>query len=203
MKIELHGGGKGGRLRLLGVAAFTIVEMWISMAVGSVVMGAAGVVYLQVAKEQRIGLADAVLEQQVDLLQDKLIRLFQMMSATEGAVLGMASTNSAMYRLAVVSTGAGKPQQRVFFSTDNQAVYLDPNNKVAGDETILWKSESKRVILRDLYFTVGLKEGYRPDASIINVNMILDDDSSSQRRSGASYKANQIRRQFSVRMRGP
>ena len=40
-------------------------------------------IYLEVAKQQRTGLADAVLGQSIDNLEDQLVRVFRTMSATE------------------------------------------------------------------------------------------------------------------------
>jgi hypothetical protein len=201
MRIRLQSGF--GARAALRRAAFTIIEMWMSMAIGSVCMGAAGVIYLEVAKQQRMGLADAVLGQGVDNLEDQLTRLLRTMSATEGATLGSPSTNAAMFRVAVVSAGSGQPQQKVYFNPTLGSVIHDPNKDVAGDEIVLWHGEANALVLKDLYFVLGLKEGYRPDGSLLNVCMELNDAKASRRRSGTGYAETTIKRSFSIRLRGP
>ena len=185
-------------------AAFTIIEMWVSMAIGSMCLGACSVIYVVMAKEHRIGLADSIVQERIDNLEDKLTQYFQTMSATSGATLSApASTNSSMYRMAVVSKGGASPQERLIFLTDTATLYYDPNSLVSGDEKVFWTGETNKFVLRDLYFTLGLKEGYRPDGSILNVNLIMDDDKASRRRSGANYTTSTVKRTFSIRLRGP
>jgi uncharacterized membrane protein (Fun14 family) len=185
-------------------AAFTIVELWVGMAIATICLGAVGVVYVTVAKEQRTNLADAVLEQRADELEDKITQLLHTMSASQAITPGLpVSTNANLYRMIVFNTGAGQPQQRLIYSTDTQNVYWDPNMAVAGDEKVLWSSETNRVMLRNMYFTLLLQPGYKPDGTVVSVYMSLDDDKASRRRSGSAYVANTLAREFSVRLRGP
>lgn len=175
-----------------------------SMAIGSMCLGACSIIYVVMAKEHRAGLADSIVEERIDNLEDKLTQFFQTMSATTGATLSApASTNSSVYRMVVVSKGGAAPQERIIFSTDTAKLYYDPNNLVAGDEKVFWSGETNKFFLRDVYFTLGLKEGYRPDGSLLNVNLVIDDDKAARRRVGANYTANTIKRSFTVRLRGP
>jgi len=178
--------------------------MYISMAVGTLCMASAGVVYLEVAKQQREGLSSAVLGGSVDLLQDRLIQTIQTMSATQGATLGNPSTNNASkFQLAILSTGPGQPQQQLYFDSAQGGLILDPNKNVSGDHKVIWRSEANAVVLEEMYFTLGLKEGYRPDGSLLNVYLKLNDDKASRRRSGQGYTTTTYERYFTVRLRGP
>ncbi len=185
-------------------AAFTIVELSVSMAIGTICLGAVGVIYVTMAKEHRTGLADAVLSQRVDNLEDRLTQLLRTMSATTGATLGSVNpTNSGMYQKVVFNKGSGTPQQSITFNQGTGTVIYDPNTSVAGNEQTLFASEAGSVMLRNFYFTLGLQQGGRPDASLLGVTMDFDDDKASRRRSGSNYKVNAMSRQFSVRLRGP
>jgi hypothetical protein len=200
MKLKLPYSRSVRRLR----RGFTILEMWISMTIGTMCLGAVGVIYLEMAKAQRSGLANAVLEQKADNLQDQLTSLFRTMSATTSATLGEASSsNSAAFYRAVVSKGVGQPQESIRFVPANNSVRYDPNINVAGNSRAVWTSEADSVILRECYFSLGLKAGNRPDGSLVTVTFRMDDDYAGRRRSGAAYKVNEINRQFTIRLRGP
>ena len=119
-------------------AAFTILELWISMAIGTMCLGAVGVLYVTMAKEQRTGLADAVLEQRADDLEDQLTGLIRGMSATQSATLGTAnSTNSSIYQVVLLSKGSGAPQETITYNPTTKAVVYDPNIAIAGNERTL------------------------------------------------------------------
>ena len=186
-------------------AAFTILELWISMAIGTMCLGAVGVLYVTMAKEQRTGLADAVLEQRADDLEDQLTGLIRGMSATQSATLGTAnSTNSSIYQVVLLSKGSGAPQETITYNPTTKAVVYDPNIAIAGNERTLWASETNSVMLRNLYFSLLMQPGYKPDGTLLTVTMELDDDKASRRHMGTTgYVANGISRQFTVRLRGP
>ena len=185
-------------------AAFTIVEMWMSMAVGSMCMGACSVVYVMMAKEHRAGLADSIVEERIDNLQDRLSSFFRTKSATAGVTLGGAeATNSAIYRIALVTDNATSPAERVYFDAATGSVMYDPNAAVANNETVLWGGETNKFLLENMYFTPGLKEGYRPNGSVLNICLILKDDKAARRRSGTGYLDSKSQRTFTVRLRGP
>lgn len=174
------------------------------MAIGTMCLGAVGVVYVQMAKEQQTGLADATLGQKADMLEDKITTLLQTMSATDAATLGSVNpTNSVMYRQVLVSKGGTAPQQLVYFDPTSKNVYLDPNIKVAGDQFAIWRSLSNSVILTDLNFSLGLKAGNRPDGTLVNVSFAVNDAGATHRRSGNGYITNNLAREFTVRLRGP
>lgn len=183
---------------------FTILELWISMAIGTMCLGAVGVIYVEMAKEQRSSLATAVLEQAADNLEDRITQILQTRSATTAATLGdVCSTNSALYATAVFSKGVGNPQESLMFIGANGSVKYDPDINVGGNSVYIYTSETNSVMLRGLYFSLGLKAGNRADGTLVNVSMKLDDDYAARRRSGSTYVVNEINRQFTVRLRGP
>lgn len=183
---------------------FTILELWISMAIGTMCLGAVGVIYVEMAKEQRSSLANAVLEQAADYLEDKITQTLQTKSATTAVTLGdVCSSNSAFFATAVFSKGLGKPQESLMFLGANGSVKYDPDINVGGNSVYLYASETNSVMLRGLYFSLGLKAGNRADGTLVNVSMKLDDDYAARRRSGSAYVVNEINRQFTVRLRGP
>ncbi|HAM70922.1 MAG TPA: hypothetical protein DCM86_04685 [Verrucomicrobiales bacterium] len=202
MKLSIHlPGAIGRRVRQ---AAFTIVELWVGMGVATLCLGAVGVIYVTMAKEHRTALADAVLEQRADELEDKVTQLLRTMSASQAITPGSpVSTNSSMYRLILFNAGSGLPQQRLYFDTAQSAIIYDPNIALGGDEQTLWKSETNSVVLRDFYFTLLMQPGYKPDGTLVSVAMQLDDDMASRRRSGTVYVPNTLYREFTVRLRGP
>ena len=186
------------------IRGFTLVELWVGMGIASITLGAVALMYVTMAREHRTSLADAVLEGRADELEDKITDLLRTMSASQAATPGSpVATNAAMFQMILVNAGPGLPQQRLYYDSVQNAVMHDPNNAVAGDEVVLWKSEVSSVVLRNLYFTLMLQPGYKPDGTLVTVCMRLDDDLASRRRSGNGYVANTVRREFSVRLRGP
>ena len=186
-------------------AGFTIIELWVSLAIGTLCLGAVGFLYVTMAKEQRSGLADAVLEQRADDLEDKLSTLIRGMSATQAATLGTASaTNGNIDQVVLLSKGNGSPQETITYSPTKRCVVYNSNIGVAGNETVLWKSETNSVILKDLHFSLLMQPGYKPDGTLLAVTMDFDDDKASRLHMGTSgFIASTISRQFTVRLRGP
>lgn len=202
MKLKLNASVSRSFRRLR--RGFTILEMWISMGIGTMCLGSVGIIYLEMAKAQQSGLATAVLEQKADNLQDQLTSLLRTMSATSSATLGeVCSSNAAAYYRVVVSKGIGQAQEGIRFVGANQSVRYDPNINVGGNSRAIWTSETNSVVLRDCYFSLGLKAGNRPDGSLVTVTFRMDDDYAGRARSGTGYKVNEINRQFTVRLRGP
>lgn len=190
--------------RRLGVAAFTIVEMWMSMAVGSMCLGSCSVIYLMMAKEHRAGLADSIVEERIDNLEDKLTTFFRTKSATVGVTLGGAeTTNSQIYRIALVSDGGSATQEALYLDKSTGTVKYRSNFAQAGTESVFWGGETNKFALEDLYFTLGLKEGYRPSGEILDIHMKVNDAFAARRRSGTGYSSNLLQRCFTVRLRGP
>lgn len=190
--------------RRLGIAAFTIVEMWMSMAVGSMCLGSCSVIYLMMAKQHRAGLADSIVEERIDNLQDKLTSFFRTKSATVGVTLGGSEgTNSNIYRIALVSDGGAAIQEAIYLDKTTGSVKYRSNFAQSGTESVFWGGETNKFQLQDLYFTLGLKEGYRPSGDILDIHMKVNDDFAARRRSGNTYSSNVLQRCFTVRLRGP
>lgn len=195
---------KSALRRRFGIAAFTIVEMWMSMAVGSMCLGSCSIIYLMMAKQHRAGLADSIVEERVDNLQDKLTSFFRTKSSTVGVTLGGSeTTNSQIYRIALVSNGGSANQEAIYLDKTSGTVKYRSNFSDAGTETVFWGGETNKFVLQDLYFTLGLKEGYRPSGEILDIHMKVNDDFAARRRSGSTYTSNLLQRCFTVRLRGP
>jgi hypothetical protein len=149
-----------------------------------------------VAKEQRREMVGSNLQQEANLLEDKITRLIRAMSASQAVILGgPLSTGSPFYRRIIVARGpspAAREQLAYYPDTFNCSYSAD----VASANQTTYSTPSSVAVLRSLYFFISEKNDGAPDASALSIYFQLDDNGM-----GTVGKTNSITRSFTVTMR--
>ncbi len=195
------------RRRLKAASGFTLVELMVASGVGLLVVGAASLMLLQSAREDRRVLADATVQQAANVLESKLMALLRLMSATQSAAFAQpvfdSGGNLLGFQCLVVSRGAPPdytPEEIVFQPATGRVVHY-ANCASTNNPDLLWATNSS-LALRRMDFLPSLKPDGTSDTSLINVTIDLDDNGYSQRQLyNASTNAATIWRTFSVKMR--
>ncbi len=190
-----------------GLAGFTLMELLIASSLALFVVAGIFGVFLGMGREQRLGFADATLEQRIGNLQDQLTVNLRSMSASEGAIFTDAVTGSdhqvVGFRQLVVARGKVPdfPREEIRFNPQAGTVIHDPDRSVSGNEVTLFHP-APGTVLRNLLFTPSIDSDGSPDHSLINIWMELDDDSWAGRRAASGATTNTvIQRFFTVKMR--
>ena len=183
----------------------TLVETLIGSSIATVVIGGVMTLVWQVGNEQRRGFADAALEQNGAVLQDKVVGLLRSMSATESVSFGSQISGTGFYQRIIVARGATPdyPREEIYYTPASFKLTHDPNRNVSGDEVTLFTG-TNQMVLRNAYFYPSLKSGGVLDNATINVYLSFDDNGLSGRHnSDGTQKTNTVNRYFTVRFRNP
>jgi len=196
-------GGRGWS----GCRGFTLVEVLVAGALGVLVTGILMGLVVQVAKEQRRGVVDACLQNEADILEEKVVRLFREMSASETVILNNpVTTGSPLYRQAVMARGGMPtwPRQQLTYDPAALTLKYDPNRTVSADE-VTWfprPGVASLIKLRNMYFFTSVKLDGASDSSALNVYLEFDDDGWAGRKNpNGTAKRSQVTRHFTVKMR--
>jgi len=185
-------------------SGYTVVEVTMAGSIALLVLGALLSLVLQLAKEQKQGLADGSLQHQTGLVQDQLAQLFRSMNATESTVFADPVAGSpACFRRIIVARGQAPAfaREEIYYDPAQSKLVHDPNRAVAGDEIVLCQLNNFAA-LRDLYFYPSLKTGNLPDSTAINVVMKFDDNGYSTRKDAVGQiKKMTVNRSFTVKFR--
>jgi hypothetical protein len=183
----------------------TMVEMLIAASIVVAVWGGMLTLVVEVAREQRAGLAGSTIEQKVDSLQDRLMSLLRNMSAGESVVFGNPIAGGDGFAKIIVAQGKAPehPREAITFDTISHSATYNQDLYHTGHEVSLF-SPSPDITLRKLFFYPSLKPGGILDGSSLNVWIEADDNGlSGQRSLGGLIKTNTVVRSFSVWMRNP
>lgn len=190
----------GGR----AAAGYTVMEVMMAGSITVLVLGALLTLVLQLAKEQKFGLADGSVQQQAGLVEDQITQILRSMNVTEGSMFAdPVSGSPGCFRRIIVAEGQAPvfPREELYFNPTSLRLIHDPNRAVGGDEVVLCKPAAFST-LRDLYFYPSLKTGNLTDSTAVNVVMKLDDDGYSMRKdSSGSIKRMSVNRYFTVKFR--
>ncbi len=178
-------------------AALSLVEVLISSTVGVVVLGGLLTLVTVVAKEQRREMVNSNLQQEANLLEDKITRLIREMSGTQAAILGdPIATASPFFRSVVVSRAASPwPREKLAFNPQTFACTYTPDG-TSPSSTIPYFTSSSLAVLRNLYFFPSTRTDGAPDSSALTIYFQLDDNGMAQR-----GKTNSFTRSFTATMR--
>jgi hypothetical protein len=179
------------------IAGMSLVEVLISTSIGLLALGGLITLISVAAKEQRREMVNSNLQQEANLLEDKITRLIRAMSATQAAIL-LDPLNSGVpfYRSIIVARApAPTPREKLAFDAATFTCMHTPDLKVAGITASYFKPSSVAV-LRNLYFFISEKTDGAPDASAITVYFQMDDNGM-----GTSGKTNSVTRSFTATMR--
>jgi hypothetical protein len=148
----------------------TIVEMLVSSSIVVAVWGGMLTLVVEVAREQRAGLAESTMEQKVDTLQDRLMSVLRNMSAGESVVFGNPIAGGDGFGMIIVAQGKAPehPREQITFNTSSHSVTHNRDLYHPGHEVSLF-SPSSDITLRKLFFYPSLKPGGILDGSSLNV----------------------------------
>ena len=188
MKIRILNGSRSG---------MTLVEILIASSIGVVVLGALLTLVTVVAKEQRRQMVDSNLQQEANLLEDKITRLIRSMSAAQAVIAGdPAPGGPPFYRKIIVAQAATPaPREQLAYDAVNQTCIHLANTAVPAVQDVLNKP-TYVAVLRNMYFFISEKNDGAPDASAVSVFFQMDDNGS-----GARRKTNSVTRSFTATMR--
>jgi Tfp pilus assembly protein PilV len=178
------------------ISGSTLVEVVIASTIGVFVVTALMALMTTQAKEQRKEMVDSNLQQQANLLEDKITRLIRPMSAAQAVTLGNQLANPSHYHLIIVARGqAPVAREQVAFNPATFTCAHTPNLAAPNTKETYWGGSSLAV-LRELYFSISQKSDGSPDASAITVFFQMDDNGM-----GARKKTNTLTRTFTATMR--
>ena len=183
----------------------TLVETLIGSSIATVVIGGVITLVWQVGTEQRRAIADAALEQNGALLQDKIVNLLRSMSATESVSFGNAISGTAFYQKVVMARGKTPafPREEIYYDPVNFALMYDPDRSVSGDQVALF-SGTNLMVLRNAYFFPSLKPGGVVDGATLNVALTFDDNGLAGRHNpNGTARNTTVTRSFTVSFRNP
>lgn len=174
-----------------------LIEILIATTIGITVLGSIFALIAAVAREQRSQLACAYVEQEANLLEDKITRLIRSMSATETVALSdLVSGSSTFYRQVTMARAATPaPRERLAYTANNTTCTYIPNI-ASGSGYATLNAPTASAVLRNMYFYISEKMDGTPDGSAVTVFFQMDDNGMGQR-----GKTNKITRCFTATMR--
>jgi prepilin-type N-terminal cleavage/methylation domain-containing protein len=186
--------------------AFTLVEMLVATAVGSVLGGGMLLLLCQTATEQRYGLSDMTVEEKAYNLQANITACLRSMSANQGMT---PDYSSGLY------DGSGNllGYQSVFIFYPTNGAYITGNikysastgrvtyttNILANTAQIVWMSNSPTAALTQFGLTASFNLDGSQNNSLVNVMFQMSDNGYSQQ--NPTNNPASIYRNFSVQMR--
>ena len=186
--------------------AFTLVEILIAVAVGTVLGGTVLLLLCQTATEQRNGLADMAVEEQAYKLQANVTACLRSMSANQG----MTPNYSSGY---YDNNGNLLGYQSVFIFYPTNGSYITGNisynastgqvayttNISESSAQIVWMSNSPTAALTEFCLSSSFNLDGSQNNSLVNVSFQMNDHGFSQQ--GATNNPASVFRNFSVQMR--
>lgn len=188
-------------------AAFTLPEIMIALCIGIGISGTVIFLLFQAAVEQRLGLANATVEQQAQFLQSSIVSCLREKSANQGLSPDYTSAvhdagghllgYQKVFFFSAHSDGSYTREQITVDPTSGRVAYLPDATKPAA--SIVWMTNRANVALRQLCFNTSFNPDGSLNASLVNVQFMMDDNGASRQRSGNNTTS--IYRSFAVRMR--
>jgi prepilin-type N-terminal cleavage/methylation domain-containing protein len=187
--------------------AFTLVEVLVATAVGSVLAGTMLLLLCQTATEQRCGFADMTVEEQAYKLQANLTTCLRSMSANQGMTLNPSSGlyNSSGNLLGYQSIFVFYPISNGLYITGSIG-YNSSSGKVTYTSNILapsiqtvWMSNSPTAVLTEFCFNPSYNLDGSQNNSLVNVIFQMNDNGFSQQNPVNNPAS--LYRNFSVQMR--
>lgn len=202
--MKVHPSSNGAARPPARLRAYTVVEVMMAGTISVMVLGALMTLVFQMAKEQKIGLADGAVQYKTGLVEDKVVELLRTMSANESTVFtDPVAGNPSMFRRIITARGpsTSNPREELYFSTSSGKLIHDPNRSVDGDLVELFAPD-RFSALRDVYFYPSLKAGNNLDNTAVNVVLKFDDDGYAMRKeSSGAIRKSTVNRYFTVKFR--
>jgi type II secretory pathway pseudopilin PulG len=183
--------------------AFTLVELIVASGVAGLVLGVTMILLISSAKENRRGIDDATVQQAANDLESRIILYLRQMSANEGVVFSSPATNSGGglvgYKTIIIARGPSpeNPRQEINFNATQGLATYKSNRSSTNAPMILIQTNAHQA-LRLLAFAPSIKADGRPDNSLVNVLIKIDDNGSSEKNTAHQVS---VFRTFAVKMR--
>lgn len=191
-------------LKQLGM---TLVETLISASLMVFVSAGLLVLTLEAAKTQSRALVEATMNQEADLLQDRLLAYFRDMSSSESVIFSKPLvTGGRLYRNVISAKGEAPTFNREELNFDQRVgkIFHDSDRTDSEPPIVFFQPEvnSDYPKLTELYFFASLKVGGIPDGSKLNIYFEMTDDGHAGSRNEDGKKDEFIiARSFTVKMR--
>lgn len=184
--------------------ASSIVEIMIASTIAIMATGSLLMLVVQVGKEQRQTLAEASLQQDAGIVQDKLSILLRQMSVTESVIYTDAVTGQpGLYRKIIMAKGEAPdfPREEVWFDPNALTLYHDPDRNTSGNTLTMFGTNNLAVI-RNLYFYPSMKASANPDSTTVNMILEVDDNGNAGELDEAGNPSRvSIFRYFTIKLR--
>lgn len=186
--------------------AFTLVEVLVATAVGSVLGGAVLLLLCQTAMEQRSGLADMTVEEKAYILQADIIACLRSMSANQGMTPDYSSGcydgngNLLGYQSVFIfypTNGTYITGKLGYNPSSGQVIYT--TNILDSSAQMVWMSKSANAALTGFCLSSSLNLDGSQNNSLVNVIFQMNDNGFSQQNPVNNPAS--IYRSFSVQMR--
>jgi prepilin-type N-terminal cleavage/methylation domain-containing protein len=186
--------------------AYTLVELLVATAVGSLLAGTVLLLLCQTSTEQRNGFADMTVEEKAYTLQANIVTCLRSMSANQGLTpnyaTGLYDNNGNLL---------GYQTANVFYPSNGsyilgciscnpatgQVVYT-PNVATPWIQTV-WMTNTSTAVLTEFCMSTSLNLDGSQNSSLVNVMFQMNDNGFSNQ--GATNNPTSIYRNFSVQMR--
>ena len=181
---------------------FSLVEVMVAFGVGLPVAGAVGLLLVQAASEQRLGLANATVEESAYILQSRITTCLRSMSRNGGCSITPDGQTIDVFH---ADTNGTLTRARITFNpSSGQEVIYTPNMASSGNYQVWVATNNSTMALRQLTFSgswnlSGSTNNNSINNSLVNVSFVMDDNGYS--RNNPNHLAS-IDRSFSVQMRG-
>ena len=188
-------------------SGMSLVETLVSSSLLVIISAGLLTMTIEAAKSQSRALVEATMNQEADLLQDRLLDFFRNMGASESVIFSMpVSLNSRIYRSVICAKGEAPTYNREQLTYDkNKGIILhDPDRTNQSEPMIYYRPEinSDYPKLQELYFFASLKVGGIPDGSKLNIYFELSDEGfAGLKNSSGNSEKMIIARSFTVKMR--
>jgi prepilin-type N-terminal cleavage/methylation domain-containing protein len=186
--------------------AFTLVELLVATAIGSVLAGTVLLLLCQTATEQRYGFADMSVEEKAYALRANIASCLRSMSANQGMTpdyssgLFDANSNLLGYQSIYVfspSNGTYIAGNIAYNSATGSVIYT--SNILNLSSQTVWMSNSPTAQLTEFCFTSSFNPDGSKNNSLVNVLFEMNDNGFSQQNPNNNPAS--IYRNFSVQMR--
>ena len=187
--------------------AFTLVELLVAAALGSVLAGTVLLLLCQTATEQRCGFADMTVEEQAYTLQANITSCLRSMSANQGMTPNYSSGlyNGSGNLLGYTSVFLFYPATNGTYITGNisynsvSGTVTYTSNVLAPSIQTVWMSNNAAATLTELCFSSSFNLDGSQNNSLVNVLFQMNDNGFSQQNPVNNPAS--IYRNFSVQMR--
>ena len=188
------------------LGAFTLAEILVATAIGSILAGTVLLLLCQTATEQQYGFADLTVEEKAYTLEANLTSCLRGVSASMGMTPNWSSAvndsngNLLGYQSIFVftpGTNGAYTMGSIAYTPSTGAVTYTSN--LSNPSTQLWMTNTSTAALTQFYFSSSFNLDGSQNNSLVNVCFQMSDDGFSQQ--GATNNPTSIHRSFSVQMR--